>query len=304
VIKHSTKDLKIADDPLSYLRQLTRVLFSNLNEVAREFVGLFAGNSGCCSVLLLWGSGELRNYVNLVLRHVFDPGPSLAVIGQAVRMIMVHCEQLAELGFDFTFEVEKLLTSNVEHVVKENGQNVMEATRMRVSEDKWKPYNLQSETNLNKFLEEMQEFGLRLDRFICDDSSANAESYSERCRIWLTVQTCHFARSTLQLAKDLAPLRLSELRPLCDQTYLDIWRFELEHIKEGLRARGKPPQQRTVAENCARFVVGELLPLCEDCYAGQQKGWTPLQDLLAVDFPALAPFRAQTSRSFEMIGEV
>lgn len=111
-MKQSIKEVRIAEDPLSYLRHLSRIVFGNMFDVAREFTKLFAGNPGCCSgslltnsssfnlcayllsVLLFWGSGEIKTFVQLVLRHIFEPGPSLSVLGQCVSSIFDQCAEV------------------------------------------------------------------------------------------------------------------------------------------------------------------------------------------------------------------
>lgn len=308
VMKEQVRELRLAEDPLSYLKRLTSIAFGNLADVAREFTKLFSGNVGCYSVLMVWSSGELRTFVNLVVRHVIDPGPSLNVLGHSLRLLYANCEQLAELGLDLVFALDRLLTPIMEKVIAEHGQNATEATKHRISEDRWKPYNLQSESAMNKFLEEMREMGLVLDPFICEESFGSVAAGPERCRLWLTGQACHFARSCVPLSRDLANLRMPQTKEQVDELLVQMWRVQLEHLRQGLSGRGKPPHQRQVAEHCARFLIGCVLPLSEGTFVKGSKaktGWTPLQDLLARDFPALAPFRAQDSQThYELVGDV
>ncbi len=89
---------------------------------------------------------------------------------------------------DLIFQVHKQLTPAVERAVDINCRNFIDATRHRIAvrfaypniflpysiniylqDEKWKQYNLQSEINLNRFIEEMADFGLRLDGYICGE---------------------------------------------------------------------------------------------------------------------------------------
>uniref|UniRef100_A0A914V189 Exocyst component Exo84 C-terminal domain-containing protein n=1 Tax=Plectus sambesii TaxID=2011161 RepID=A0A914V189_9BILA len=297
-MKQSIKEVRIAEDPLSYLRHLSRIVFGTLLDVAREFTKLFAGNPGCCSVLLFWGSGEIKTFVHLVLRHIFEPGPSLSVLGQCVSSIFDHCAELAELGLDLTFEVDKLMTPAVKKAIDVNCRNFIDATRARITEDKWKPYNLQSEANLNRFMEEMSDLGLRLDAFVCEDGE-------DRCRLWVTSSSCHFARIAIAVSKDVPAMRLADLRSKCDNYLLELWQLMFQHLTDGLAAASG--QAKRVADRSVALIVGQLMPICEVGYvtsAGFEAGvWTPLTDLIAAKYPALMSY-VTADRQFESIGDV
>jgi len=45
-------------------------------------------------VLLLWASGEMQTYVSLLLRHIFEPAPSLGVIGLCVDTVFAQCNHV------------------------------------------------------------------------------------------------------------------------------------------------------------------------------------------------------------------
>lgn len=108
LIKQAVRELKIVDVTLTFVQQLTRIVFTHLVDVGRDFAKLFADSPGCLAgsfsesdlarmaslVLLVWESGELKNYVTQLLRHVFDPGPGLAVIGQCVRLARMSALQV------------------------------------------------------------------------------------------------------------------------------------------------------------------------------------------------------------------
>lgn len=50
------------------------------------------------TVLLLWASGEMRYYVQLLLRHIFEPGPSLAVVGHCVQTLYRNCANVRNVA--------------------------------------------------------------------------------------------------------------------------------------------------------------------------------------------------------------
>lgn len=166
-MKHSIRELKLIDDPLNYVHNLTRIVSYNLSEAGREFLRLFNNDAHCFSgkflmnlfnsvtrffvlVLLLWASGELKNYVTLLVRHVFDSTTGLAIIGRCVRMAFEACAEVrnilsftwvfkkflfqnAKIGLDLTFELEKLLQPHMTKTIEESRQNLIEAIKLRTS---------------------------------------------------------------------------------------------------------------------------------------------------------------------------
>lgn len=53
-MKSQIKELRLAEDPLSYHKHLTRIVFGTLADVAQEFARLFRDNDGCCAGVLFW----------------------------------------------------------------------------------------------------------------------------------------------------------------------------------------------------------------------------------------------------------
>ncbi len=49
VIKQSLLEVRIAEDPLSYMRAILRIAFGNLSDVANDFQRLFSADPGCCA---------------------------------------------------------------------------------------------------------------------------------------------------------------------------------------------------------------------------------------------------------------
>lgn len=48
-MKHSIRELKLIDDPLNYVHNLTRIVSYNLSEAGREFLRLFNNDAHCFS---------------------------------------------------------------------------------------------------------------------------------------------------------------------------------------------------------------------------------------------------------------
>ena len=86
----------------------------------------------------------MQTYVQLLLRHIFDPAPSLGVIGLCVDTVFAQCNhvrfmliyanccmQLSSLGLDLTFEVESLMLPAIVKAVETNAVTLIDATKLR-----------------------------------------------------------------------------------------------------------------------------------------------------------------------------
>ena len=306
-VRVGVKELRIAEEPLSYVRSLCGMVCGSVGEVAREVPSLFAGESGCIAMVVLWASGELRQCVELLLRHVVEPGPSLGVVAQSCKILLGQTRQLSELGLDLRFEVEQLLSAPVAAALQQSAHNTLEGARLRAAEDKWRPYNSGGEGALARLLEEMNELGLPLDAYVEEDPLQGAEE--QRSGLWLSEQSLHAGRLALQLARDLALLAcLPDIARQGLASLLSLWQLHLAHLQTALAAKDKPPAHRRVAETSATFLIADVMPKCEVALSSISNAPpTPLQTILATQFPALAVYRPAPNKSapsFEILGDV
>uniref|UniRef100_A0A5S6QFB0 Exo84_C domain-containing protein n=1 Tax=Trichuris muris TaxID=70415 RepID=A0A5S6QFB0_TRIMR len=248
-IKFSIKELKVIDNAVQYVEQLNRAICNVIVETAREFKKLFAGHSLCFAVLAVWATSELKSYANLFLVHVFDSGCSLNVAARCITLAFNSLESLAHVSLDLSFQLEILLQQSVEKLISDVERLVIDAVNLRIAEDRWRPYNLQSESNLAKYVQDMKKCGVDMSSVACDG-----------CRLWLTSQVCNFARLVVPFTRDLALLREAAnfVSSSCDSALLNIWSLELAYLNQ------KPSTvDETMYKKNVEFVIGYLLPLCE-----------------------------------------
>uniref|UniRef100_A0A915IHA0 Exocyst component Exo84 C-terminal domain-containing protein n=1 Tax=Romanomermis culicivorax TaxID=13658 RepID=A0A915IHA0_ROMCU len=301
-IKHSIRELKIVDNPINYAQELTKIVFRNLIDVGKEFNKFFEHNN---ALYTLWASGELKNYVNLIVRHVFDSTPAMLIIGKCVQNAYASMENLAAVGLDLSFELDTLFEYHLVTAIQENKKNFLEALNLRISEDRWRPSNLQSESNMTKFLDEMKEIRLKLDKYVCSNVS-NAISSEEKCFLWLTNQTCHFARSVIPFCAALALLRIGRHLSVCDNAVLELWDFEMGHVVDSISKYNKD----VVDRNCD-FLLNHLMSICVTLYKTNSglKDFDILRQLLD-KFPQLTVYARivenldECMDDFETVGEV
>src|SRR4051812_17963988 len=58
--------------------------------------------------------------------------------------------------------------------------------------------------------------------------------FLERCWLWLTAQTCHFARNIVPFSRDIAQLRLYSHINACDAAISQIWQLQLDYFDKAV----------------------------------------------------------------------
>ncbi|VDP13253.1 unnamed protein product [Onchocerca flexuosa] len=273
----------MSEEPLSYVRQLSQQFLNVISDVVKEFLM----QSEHFSLILHWCSGELSVMLSLIRRHVIEVAPTMAVLAHTWRILMTHCESLIAIGVDLSFEVHRLLAPSLKTAIETNFTNIIESIRLRVSEERWRAYNMESESNVNRFVEEMSDMGLAVDW---------ALSTTQRSSINITQNACHFSRVAYVLARDLAMLRSSHLRYLTDSFMVKLWSEYLNHLKNA--------PQSSLQQYTSIFVVSQLLPLCDVIYNESAPGI--LSELLETKFESLLRYRGNfyTSSSVEDVAHV
>lgn len=59
--------------------------------------------------------------------------PTMAVLVHTWRILMTHCDSLAAVGMDLSFEVHRLLAPSLKIAIETNFANIIESVRLRVS---------------------------------------------------------------------------------------------------------------------------------------------------------------------------
>ncbi|KAI6234482.1 Exocyst complex component 8 [Aphelenchoides fujianensis] len=264
------RELTISEDPLSYVRHVGSLFVNEILDVLNGFLGQ---RSDC---------GELSLLLSLIRRHVVEVAPTIAVLARTWSILLNECERLTEAGIDLSFEVHRLLAPSLRTALETNFTNILETIRLRIQEERWEPYNLENEANLNRYLEEMSDYGLSLDWAL---SSQPPHSLN------VAQSGCHFSRVAYALSRDLALLRSSNhLCELTDSFVRTLWTTYAKCLAEA-------PQSEVHSLTC-QYVVNQVLPLCEDAYQDDREDGI-LRSLLHSQFPRLARFERKPSADSE-----
>uniref|UniRef100_A0A0N5AU38 Exocyst complex component 8 n=1 Tax=Syphacia muris TaxID=451379 RepID=A0A0N5AU38_9BILA len=267
-LRQSAREITVSEEPLSYVRQLSQQFINAMCDVANEF----STQPEYFALILRWFSEELSLMLSLIQRHVIEVAPTMAVLAHTWRILMTQFERLRLAGADLTFQVHRLLAPSLRTALKSNFDNIIESVKLRISEERWRPYNMENESNVNRFLEEMADMGLCIDW---------AVSSADRSSINISQNACHFSRVAHSLCRDLAVLRSSHLREITDGYVTKLWDEYLQHLSNF--------QESTVQQYTLTFIISQLLPLCDVVYDSSSPDL--LSRLLETKYPKLLRYR-------------
>ncbi|PIO62194.1 hypothetical protein TELCIR_16259, partial [Teladorsagia circumcincta] len=180
----AVKDIAVSEEPLSYVRQLCTLFSAAVTDVASEF---HSQPQYYCQVLQ-WCSGELSVLLSLVRRHVIEVAPAMTVLAFTWGILMKTMDELTSMGVQLTFEVHRLLAPALEAAIETNFSNIMQGVKLRMSEERWRPYVLESDSALTRLVEELSDVGLNIDWTVAADS---------RAAVLLSPHAIHFAHRRL-----------------------------------------------------------------------------------------------------------
>lgn len=150
--------------------------------------------------------------------------------------------------------------------------------QFQVTEEKWRPYELDSEASLNRYVGETADLGLSIEWAI--------STQRPHC-LNIAQSALQFARVAHSLARDFALLNAScpaHLQTVSDAYMRTIWCEYLFHLITA-------PESDVLNFTC-RFIVGQVVPSCDRIYHHQQQGERGIiQELLPEKFPSLLRFK-------------
>ncbi|XP_071451392.1 exocyst complex component 8 [Hetaerina americana] len=239
-----------------YVHSLSSVFFSNLADMAREFMRAFPSSPACTSAFVVWVGGELNQFASHLVKQVFMPQTSISTLAECVSAVRAECEQLSELGLDVRYQVDGLLRAPLSRSLAEAKEKLAESVKLRAGEDRWRPMNLQSRAGLTRFLQDCSAIGL--------DKPLQAHISGE-CWLTLTSNTVAFGKLFLTLLEDCIKLATPELMHTMDGVLESVSRAHLRHVESSLRDSKLKAEGSFVRKN-ATFLLDVIFPMAERRY--------------------------------------
>ncbi|KAJ4432975.1 hypothetical protein ANN_15232 [Periplaneta americana] len=255
ILKTQLKRVKREGATVLYVRQVGGIFFSNLTDMAREFLRAFPNSPSCASAFVVWAGSELNHLTSHLIKQVFMPQSSITMLAECVTCVRNQCDQLCELGVDLRYQLDGLLRTPLTRALRDSREKLVDAVKLRAAEDKWRPMNLQSKAGLTKFLQEMSDIGV-----------ASIHTYvTGDCWLGLTGNTVAFSKLYLTLLEDCLRLATPELLYTVDEVLGDVFQAQMLHVEASLSSDKYKTESKFIQKN-AVFLLDTLLTLAEHCY--------------------------------------
>lgn len=250
ILKTQLRRVKREGATVVYVKHLGGIFFSNMMDMASEFLRAFPNSPSCASALVVWAGSELTHLTSHLVKQVFMPQSPISTLSECVVSIRSQCDQLCELGIDLRYQLDGLLRSPLQRALGDARDKAVEAVKLRATEDKWHPTNLGSKDALTKFV---METGL---------SPSHMEKYVQgESWIALSASTVALTRQYLSLLEDCLRLFTSELAHTVDQVLADVCSAQFIHFEASLRSEKIGTSEKQFIQKNAGFLLNELLPL-------------------------------------------
>ncbi|XP_015601333.1 exocyst complex component 8 [Cephus cinctus] len=256
-LKARLKRVKREGATIPYVKQLSAIAFSNMVEMAREFLRIFPQNANCTSGLAVWCSQEVKHLTSHLIKQVFIPQVSISTLVECIVAVRGHCDQLTQLGIDFRYQLDGQLRSPLTRALQDSGEKYVDAVKVRAAEDTWRPSNLQSSQNLQKLLGEFEDLGIPIPD-LCLTSD---------CWISLTNNTLAFSRLYVGLLEDCLSVATPELISTIDSVLVSVMRTQVQHLMLSL-TNPKLKQERKLVQDNAAYVRDVIIERGLELYKG------------------------------------
>ncbi|XP_029157447.1 exocyst complex component 8 [Nylanderia fulva] len=244
MLKARLSRIKRESTTVAYVKQLSAIAFSNIVEIAREFLKTFPQSTNCTSGLIVWCSQEVKHLTSHIAEQLFVPQVTLSILVECIVAVRGHCDQLTQLGMDFRYQLDGQLRSPLAKAIQDAGEKCIDITKRHVAEDTWRPTNLETSQNLQKLLSELDELGIGV---------PSSYATTNDCWIPLTHTTLTFSKIYVSLLEDCLSVAIPELMSTIDNALVSVMRVEVQHLILSL-TDPKLKQERKLVQNNAAYV--------------------------------------------------
>ncbi|XP_065199865.1 exocyst complex component 8 [Planococcus citri] len=260
ILKSQLSTVKGETTNASYVRQLSAVFFSNLCYMAKEFqYQAFPNNPYCASSFIVWCTKEVSNFVSRLVRQVFFPQVSLAILHKCVEHLKFYSKQLSDDGIDVIYLIDGHLRTPLTRILLETRNKLAESVNTKIVEEKWHLTNLKSKQQTEKLVSEFNNLGI----------SGTEKYIQDACFFQLTSNTIWFCRVFIQFIENSA-FEIASIEYEVEQAVCDILLRFTEQIIQALYNEEFRNERRIIEIN-GKFLAEEFIPFCEALYRKRHK---------------------------------
>ncbi|XP_075222918.1 exocyst complex component Exo84 [Lycorma delicatula] len=240
ILKAQMKRVKREGAAVIYVKRLSRIFFSNLTEMIREFqLRAFPNSPATASVFVVWVSHELMHFTSHLVKQVFVPQSSLSTLAECVTLVREQCQLLCELGVDVCFQLEGQLSSPLTRALVETRDKLVDSVKLRSAEDNWHPLNLNTRQSLDRLNAEFIDHGL----------PSIKQYVTGEWWIELTSNTVAFIKVFISLLEDGLHLVSLDLMHALDKVLYDVFSAQLKHVISSLHSDKHKSQKKLIIKN-------------------------------------------------------
>lgn len=252
-IEFALQQLRTEGSITLYINKLSKLFFNFLNETAAEFEYSFNEINGCFSAFIVWVEKEMELFVHKLSTQVISVNTEVADVAECVSNAQLHCSQLKSQGLDVDFMLNRLLMRHIQSSIKDHRQKIIDATKLRNSEECWKMVNMGTPQAADRLVEEMQHLGL-----------SNFEDFRhEMCFIQLTTSTLAFTRALLSHTDICIKMIMPELEKNVLTGIFEIASCFTSFIDGCLKSERSNKEKFNLIKQNGKFLAISLIPLVE-----------------------------------------
>ncbi|CAD6204344.1 GSCOCG00009931001-RA-CDS [Cotesia congregata] len=235
------KRVKREGTVVPYVKQLSAIAFSNIFDMAKEFLKLFSPSMNCTSSLIVWCSQEVKYLTSHLIKQLFIPQVTLGTLVECIHTVRSHCDQLTYLGIDLRYQLDGQLRTHLARALQDSSEKYIDAIKVRAAEDNWRPLNFQTSENLQKLQSELDDLGIPIpSAFITSD-----------CWISLTSNTLAFSKLYIGLLDDCLSIYTPELLCTIETVLISVLRAQVQYILVALNNPKLKSEKKLVQDNTA-----------------------------------------------------
>ncbi|XP_057333123.1 exocyst complex component 8 [Microplitis mediator] len=235
------KRVKREGTVVPYIKQLSAIAFSNIFDMATEFLKLFSPSMNCTSSLIVWCSQEVKYLTSHLIKQLFIPQVTLGTLVECISTVRDHCDQLTHLGINLRYQLDGQLRTLLARALQDASEKYIDAIKVRAAEDNWRPTNLQTHENLKKLLSELDDLGIPVpSAFITSD-----------CWISLTNNTLAFSKLYIGLLEDCSSVFTPELICTIETVLISVLRAQVQYVVASLNNSKLNSEKKLVQDNAA-----------------------------------------------------
>ncbi|XP_006818004.1 exocyst complex component 8-like, partial [Saccoglossus kowalevskii] len=159
---------------------------------------------------------------------------------------------MCTIGLDLSFALDGFLLKNIRDTLKHNKDLLMEATKHRTMDEKWRPLNLQNSQSASQLSQEMLQLGI---------ANFNSHIY-DKCWVNLSSSTVMFTKAFINFLDNEMKLYIPELYTDIVDSMMEVLQHYVD-ILASFAVSDRHTREREFILQNIEFIFNTMIPLTE-----------------------------------------